>query len=300
MDIIATVRGLHAAGASFKVKQVWSADAPDDTREGTGPSSGRNPERALAGYQVHTTGTGRLSRTGIAAAEVSRRMTFGDRRRRQFLKDDAADGDRRSADVLAQVDRPHRIRSVGGALFGSGPVYGGRSWWRLGRASGGAALYGEQIINIFEPKTLRHLVSTATVNEKAGKVFDANDRAVWSWAYQGTITFARLFRVSPSFRETLGGRLHPRYRGIKVLWRISTDLKGRPLVVMAIWESRRGYPLESGSGATRYSWGVKTRITVPPARRAKRVPFGDDLTDALACPAARTAKCTAPPLGRPW
>lgn len=299
VDVVGTVRGLHARGASVKIEQVFIADAPDDTREGTGPSTGRNPERAAAGYHVKASGIARLSRTGIAASEVRRLMTFGDPRRRQFLRDDAANGDRRSGDVLAQIGRRHRLRSVGGATYGFGPAYGGGSWRRLGRASGADALYGDQIVNIFEPGTLRTLVATATVKERAGKVFDADDRSVWSYAYQGTITFARLFQVSPSFREMLGGRLAPRYRNIKVLWRISTDLKGRPVVVQTQWRPGPGHPLEAVHGATRYSWDVRAKITAPRATRAARVPFADDLTDHFAC-RTRAADCGTPPPGKPW
>ncbi|MGW0808252.1 hypothetical protein [Nonomuraea sp. NPDC002799] len=43
-----------------------------------------------------------------------------------------AGGDRRAADLAKVGSAAHKLRGVGGVLYGAGPAYGGKSWVRLG------------------------------------------------------------------------------------------------------------------------------------------------------------------------
>jgi hypothetical protein len=118
---------------------------------------------------------------------------------------------------------------------------------RLGSAPGGAALYGGQIIDVFDV---------------------------------GTTTFGQLFKVSKPFRQMLGGRLNTEYSRMTLHWGISTDLSGRPVIVQAIWRPGEGYPMRSVAVATRFSWNVKaTAIKAPRAGGTARDPYGDDVID---------------------
>ncbi|GAA3166484.1 hypothetical protein [Nonomuraea salmonea] len=91
-----------------------------------------------------------------------------------------------------------------------------------------------------------------------------------------------MFKLSPAFREMVGGPLHPRMRNLSLMWGISADLSGRPIVVQTVLRTGKGDPdLAIGNvvSATRYGWDAKATVTAPTAMRVKRLPFGDDITD---------------------
>ncbi|MEV0611837.1 hypothetical protein AB0I81_00840 [Nonomuraea sp. NPDC050404] len=173
------------------------------------------------------------------------------------------------------------MRGVGGVLYGAGPAYGGKSWVRLGKAPGGAALYGDQIIDAFDLGTLKALVASASSSKPGSTVHDADDRAVKAWSYRGTITFGQLFKVSKPFRQMLGGRLAPKYGRVIVHWGIATDLTGKPVVVQAVWRPGEGYPMQKVAVATRFSWPVKATIKAPRTTGTARNPYGDDVIDTF-------------------
>ncbi|MGP4101872.1 hypothetical protein [Nonomuraea sp. KM90] len=55
---------------------------------------------------------------------------------------------------------------------------------------------------------------SSAVSSKVGLTLrDANDRAVTTWGYRSTTTFARLFKVSKPFRQMLGGSSTPSAAG---------------------------------------------------------------------------------------
>ncbi|MEV4322651.1 hypothetical protein AB0J37_10515 [Microbispora rosea] len=275
VDVVAAVRRLQAQGSSVKIFQHTSLDWPRDPRLDDMPRGyckGGNSD-------PHMTGVARLGRAGVVAADMKRSMLLGSCDL-QFLRQDAAGGDRRAGDLAVVGSATHRVRSVGGVLYGAGPAYGGTSWARIGKAPGGAALYGDQIIDAFDLGTLRALVASASSSKPGSAVHDADDRAVKkTWSIRGTTTFGKLFALSKPFRTMLGGRLDPRYRGITVFWGIATDMAGRPIVVQAVWRPGVGYPAASVAVATRFSWDVKASIRAPRAGRTARDPHGDDVVD---------------------
>ncbi|MEU6409321.1 hypothetical protein [Microbispora sp. NPDC046933] len=275
VDVVAAVRRLQAQGSPVKVFQHTSVAWPRD------PRFDEMPRGYCKGGSddPHVTGMARLGRGGVVAADMKRSMPFGNCRLR-FLREDAAGGDRRAGDLAQVGSATHRVRSVGGVLYGAGPAYGGTSWARMGKASGGAALYGDQIVDAFDLGTLTALVASASSSRPGSAVHDADDRAIKkTWGYRGTTTFGKLFEISKPFRTMLGGRLDPRFSGITVFWGIATDMTGKPIVVQAVWRPGKGYPAESVAVSTRFSWDVKASITAPRTGRAARDPYGDDVVD---------------------
>ncbi|MBB6554639.1 hypothetical protein [Nonomuraea rubra] len=275
VDVVAAVQRLQAEGRAAKIFQYTAADWPYDPRYAEMPRGyckGGDEDPRM-------TGTMRLGPGGVVAADMTRMLTFGNCRQ-QFLRDDAAGGDPRAAEFLKVGTGSHRVRSVGGVLYGAGPAYGGKSWMKLGSAPHSAALYGDQIIDAFDLGTLKALVASASMNKAGGTVHDADDRAVKkTWSYRGTITFSRLFKVSKPFRHMLGGRLNPKYGGITIHWGIATDMSGKPIVVQAVWRPGEGFPLQAATVATRFSWDVNASIKAPRVSGKARDPYGDDVID---------------------
>ncbi|MFC7716629.1 hypothetical protein [Nonomuraea recticatena] len=277
VDVVAAVQRLLAQSQSVKVVQHTAADWPYD------PRFGEMPRGACRGgsSDPRLTGVARLGLGGAVAADVTRSMPLG-KCHLQFLRDDAAGGDRRAADLAKVGSAAHKVRGVGGVLYGAGPAYGGKSWVRLGSAPGGAALYGDQIIDVFDLGTLKALVASASSSKPGPSIHDADNRAVKTWGYRGTTTFGQLFKVSTPFKQMLGGRLNPKYSGITLHWGISTDLSGRPVIVQAVWRPGEGYPMQSVAVATRFSWNVKAAaIKAPRAGGTARDPYGDDVIDVF-------------------
>jgi hypothetical protein len=275
VDVVAAVQRLQARSQSVKVVQHTAADWPYDPRfremsRGSCRGGGGDP---------HLTGVARLGRGGVVAADVTRSIPIGECRLR-LLREDAAGGDRRAADLAKIGSAAHKVRGVGGVLYGAGPAYGGKSWVRLGSAPGGAALHGDQIIDVFDLGTLKALVASASRSKPGPILRDADNRAVRTWGYRGTTTFGQLFKVSKPFKQMLGGRLNPKYSRITLRWGISTDLSGRPVIVQAIWRPGEGYPMPAVAVATRFSWNVKAAaIKAPRAGGTARDPYGDDVID---------------------
>lgn len=276
VDVVAAVQRLQAQSQVVKVVQHTAADWPYDPRFGEMPRGACRDDNSS---DPHLTGMARLGRSGVVATDMTRSMLLG-KCSLQFLREDAAGGDRRAGDLAKVGSAAHKVRSVGGVLYGAGPAYGGKSWARLGSAPGGAALYGDQIIDVFDLGTLKALIASASSSEAGPALRDADNRAVKTWGYRGTTTFGQLFKASKPFKQMLGGRLNPKYSRITLHWGISTDLSGRPVVVQAIWRPGEGYPMQSVAVATRFSWNTKAAaITAPRTDRAARDPYGDDVID---------------------
>ncbi|WP_326634239.1 hypothetical protein OIE67_50935 [Nonomuraea fuscirosea] len=279
VDVVRAVEKLVAAGAAGRVWQFASAAMPHDPRMDDLPR-GSFPSTS---FHVHTRGILRLGRSGIVSSDL-RREVKANYWHVHFLKEDAANGDRRDADLVKVFTRPQRLRTVGGVQYANGPAYGQKGWVNLGKAPGGAGLHGDQVIDIFEQPTLKALIAKATINRPSGAIVGVDNRAVVkkSWTIRGTITLTELFKLSPAFREMVGGPLHPRMRNLSLMWGISADLSGRPIVVQTVLRTgKEDTDLEIGNvvSATRYGWDAKAAVTAPTAMRVKRVPFGDDITD---------------------
>ncbi|GGS98768.1 hypothetical protein GCM10010156_66110 [Planobispora rosea] len=281
VDVVAAVTRLQSQGAAVKIYQRTSAGWPADPRMEALPmrECGRRADAPVV------TGLATLGRGGVVAADMKRQVETSECALR-FLKEDAANGDQRAADQVKIASAVHRMRTVGGRLYVSGPAYGSGTGWRtLGKAPGGAALYGDQIIDPFDVGTLKFLVKTATINKAGPPENDADGRRVSkTWQYRGTTTFAALFRASKPFRDMLGGRLDPKAGKISFMWGVHTDRRGVPVTVITYWWPRGDYPLAGATAATRYSWDVKASIAAPATIGPGRDPYSDDLVDAYRIP----------------
>lgn len=102
-------------------------------------------------------GTGKLhlGPTGVTASEITRVVQLDGQ---VPMKQEAAKGDAYFAGLLESAGTTRMI-STKGRLYHLPPKT--RTWLRTGRAGGGAAAYGDQIINVLEPATLAKLLSTA-------------------------------------------------------------------------------------------------------------------------------------------
>ncbi len=194
------------------------------------------------------------------------------------------------AGLLRTVGTPRTI-SVGGRQYQLAP--GAKTWVRTGRASGAAAAYGDQIINVLEPATLRKLLSTRS--RKIVAPWAKNNttgRKQQIYLLTGTIALKDLHRVSPSFREAAGT---PAFGASEVTWTYMYDDRG--------WPYRVGWrfyahprPEVPGLGhdrilrghlATQYwNWDRPMTITAPGAKPGRGLPV-DDLTDVLSAPGRR-------------
>ncbi|GII04128.1 hypothetical protein [Planobispora takensis] len=201
-DPVAALRLLMARGAGATTE--FYGNASTDLKRHVQLSNGRNTIIGV-GMGVQGTGKVKLGRAGVIASEHTRRLSIGDHK--ELIVDEAAT-DPYFAGVLASVGRLRTV-SVGGWQYQLAPR--ATSWVRTGRASGAAAAYGDQFINVLEPATLRALLSTTDRKIVHPWTKDnTTGRRQQIYDLTGTITLKQLYRVSPSFREAAGrgpGRL---------------------------------------------------------------------------------------------
>ncbi|GGO28519.1 hypothetical protein [Microbispora bryophytorum] len=282
-DPMAGLQSLLARGAGATTEFYGSAST-DLTRQ-VRLSNGR---RTYIGSGMELRGTGRvkLGRAGVIASEHVRRLSIGNK---QLVVDEAAK-DPYFAGVLRTVGTLRTV-SVGGWQYQLAPR--AKAWTRTGRASGAAAAYGDQFINVLEPATLRTLLSTKSRKSVAPWAKDrTTGRRQRIYTLTGTITLKELYRVSPSFREAAGTS----HLGTsEVTWTYMYDDRG--------WPYRVGWrfyahprPKVPGLGedrilrahlATQYrSWDRPMAITAPRATPGRGLEV-DDLSDVLSAPARR-------------
>ncbi|MEV1174813.1 hypothetical protein [Nonomuraea sp. NPDC049784] len=231
-------------------------------------------------FQVENRGVLVLGGAGVGAADMTRTLRPGFRMRDQ-MKAGAWD----AAKVGAE-SKPNRSIAVGGRLYRSGPLYApvlpeGRTWAAAGRRSATAAAYGDQLINVFEPATLKTLLATAS--SKRPDKYGSDLKATM---YRGTITFQRLHAVSPTFRALIGTRSLARVGETKISWMLHVDDdRGQALTLSASW------PVSGGRRAavfTQYPGRdhprtLAMRVSAP---RPAQVAPESSLTGALPRPSA--------------
>ncbi|MET8050196.1 hypothetical protein ABZU75_21610 [Streptosporangium sp. NPDC005286] len=194
-DPVAGLRSLLARGAGATT-EFYGQASTDLTRQ-VQLSNGR---RTVIGSGMGVRGTGKvkLGRAGVIASEHIRQLSISNK---QLVVDEAAK-DPYFAGVLRTVGTLRTV-SVGGWQYQLAPQ--ARSWARTGRASGAAAAYGDQFINVLEPATLRKLLSIRSRKSVAPWLKDhTTGRKQRIYSLTGTITLKELYRVSPSFREAAG------------------------------------------------------------------------------------------------
>ncbi|AWS46330.1 hypothetical protein DKM19_38555 [Streptosporangium sp. 'caverna'] len=282
-DPVAGVRSLLARGAGATTEFYGSAST-DLTRR-VQLSNGRN---TIIGSGTKLSGTGKikLGRAGVIASEHTRKLSIDNK----HLVVDEAVKDPYFADLLRTVGTLRTV-SVGGWQYQLAP--GAKTWVRTGRASGGAAAYGDQFINILEPATLRKLLSTKprkTVNPWVKD--NTTGRRQQIYTLTGTITLKELYRVSPSFREAAGTSA---LGTSEVTWTYMYDDRGWPYRIFWGFDTNQR-PGVRGLGddrmpearlATQYrNWDRPMTIKAPAATPGRGLAV-DELADVLSAPERR-------------
>ncbi|GAB3161349.1 hypothetical protein [Microbispora hainanensis] len=222
-------------------------------------------------YDYKRTGSIQLGRTGVVASDLSRRLRFERDDSAALVKKDAADGDPVARSLLIQT-RPHRSVSVNGRLYTTGPLYApalpkGKTWALRGAIPNGGA-FTDQVVNIFEPRTLKKLLSD-TYSIKRSGFKDITGRIHENMMlYRGKITFADLYAVSPTFRTLLGQKPDATLAPALVWWWLWTDKNGTPMMVDSSWDTwvkgGTGRPYAGGSARTEYlAWRPRVTIKAP-------------------------------------
>lgn len=282
-DPVAGLRSLLARGAGATTE--FYGQASTDLSKEVRLSNGR---RTFIGSGMGLRGTGKvkLGRAGVIASEHIRQLSISNK---QLVVDEAAK-DPYFAGVLPTVGTLRTI-SVGGRQYQLAPR--AKSWVRTGRASGAAAAYGDQFVNVLEPATLRKLLSTKTRKSVAPWTKDhTTGRKQRIYTLTGTITLKELYRVSPSFREAAGTAT---LGTSEVTWTYMYDDRGWPYRVG--WRFyAHPHPEVPGLGddrilrghlATQYrNWDKPMTITAPKATPGRGLAV-DDLADVLSAPERR-------------
>ncbi|MFI7226002.1 hypothetical protein ACIBO5_22530 [Nonomuraea angiospora] len=283
-DPVAGLRSLLARGAGATAE--FYGQASTDLSKKVLLSNGR---RTVIGSGMGVRGTGKvkLGPAGVIASEHTRQLGVGGKE----LMVEEASKDPYFAGVLATVGTLRTV-SVGGWQYQLAP--GAKTWVRTGRASGAAAAYGDQFINVLEMATLRKLLATKTRKSVAPWLKDhTTGRKQRIYTLTGTIKLKELYRVSPSFREAAGTAAS--LGTSEVTWTYMYDDRG--------WPYRVGWrfyahprPEVPGLGhdrilrghlATQYrNWDKPMTITAPQAKPGRGLAV-DDLADVLSAPERR-------------
>ncbi|MER7127627.1 hypothetical protein [Streptosporangium saharense] len=185
---------------------------------------------------AHRTGALRLSPSGVAALDVVRRDTA------------------RSTSGIGTQLRVERVITVGGRNYTSSPRFAdrlpqGREWVTDTRGNTRwEVLLGDQALNALEPSTLALLLRTAKHRLPNGDGVQ----------YRGTVTLARLYDASPSFRERRGHIPLGGTGKLSVRWRLWLDTRGLP--------ARLVTEDPHGDDDIRYTgWGSRIAVVAPPA-----------------------------------
>ncbi|MEV4382250.1 hypothetical protein [Streptosporangium sp. NPDC049644] len=282
-DPVAGLRSLLARGAGATTE--FYGQASTDLSKEVRLSNGR---RTFIGSGMGVRGTGKvkLGQAGVIASEHVRQLSVSNK---ELMAEEAPD-DPYFAGVLRTVGTLRTI-SVGGWQYQLAPR--AKTWVRTGRADGAAAAYGDQLINVLEPATLRKLLSIKSRKSVAPWLKDhTTGRRQRIYTLTGTITLKELYRVSPSFREAAGTSA---LGTSEVTWTYMYDDRG--------WPYRVGWrfyahprPEVPGLGhdrilrghlATQYrNWDRPMTITAPKAKPGRGLSV-DDLADVLSAPERR-------------
>ncbi|MEV4382645.1 hypothetical protein [Streptosporangium sp. NPDC049644] len=197
------------------------------------------------GTTVRRRGTLQFSPSGIIAADVVRRATSS----RPLDEDNPV-----YVQHMINVDGKHYHCDVTPARA---YLPAGKSWVRASidrPLQKWGTVFGDQVLNVFEPATLALLLRTSThrLPDQGGT------------QYRGTITQAELRKASRSFRETTSfGPISAKER-VKITWRLWVDGKG--LVTRLVTSDAFADLVDDYASDTRYiDWRSTVTVTAPPA-----------------------------------
>ncbi len=197
------------------------------------------------------TGAFRFGRSGVAASTLTTRL----RVRPADLGDDA---------LLAALPE-HTIKIGNATYINSGLLLGklpaGRSWVEVnkGPATGLLGAFG-QLINPTEPATLKTLLSGSR-SRRPGGVVDGSKTTV----YSGTVTIAKLYKVSPWLQGVLLAKPNAKLARTKIDWRLYVGADGLTRRVVSSWSPAAfgGVKGKFTTDSRFTSWGRKVSIKPP-------------------------------------
>ncbi|GAA3136191.1 hypothetical protein GCM10010466_28720 [Planomonospora alba] len=152
---------------------------------------------------------------------------------------------------------PYRMISVKGSTYASGGIYSdrlpeGKKWVR---SKEDGTLFVAQTPDVLEPAVL-----AALVKDSDGKHSRDGLR------HRGTVTYAELYRISPSFRTAIGAEPTGRTGKTEISWRLWLDGKGLPRRVVSSETLPVGRTSLTSTSDSRFrGWGAKVAIAAPPA-----------------------------------
>lgn len=190
---------------------------------------------------------------GIVAAETTRTPVMPEEVRK--LLEDAAEKGDDAGDIAATLLERIYLVSVGKNIYVNGGIFStllpdNKLWVGL-PASNVAAAYGDQLINIFEPSTLKTLLATAS-SKRTG-------------AYKGTISFAGLYAASPTFREMMGSKPKGKAAKTTIDWKLYLDegQLAKRLSIKLTMPVTKKLKLSVSTETRYFDWGTPVEITAP-------------------------------------
>ncbi|GAA3446375.1 hypothetical protein Pve01_41130 [Planomonospora venezuelensis] len=226
------------AGHGVKVKETT-------TTRRTSPQEGPYLSR------FHTKGTYQFGSSGVIASDLT--QWFDGRDLPPEMRE------------MAEPTRTITLRKA--SYMSEGFFYDlpeGKRWLRSS-GSFGPGMLVTQMINVLEPATLKGLLATATSTRRGVKLDGAS-----TTMHKGTLTVARLYAVSPSFRVMYGGKPRGASAQLNIDWKLWQDAKQRTRKLVSTYTESDTSLHTSGrtavtSTVTFSGWGAKTAITAPPA-----------------------------------
>ncbi|NRQ33126.1 hypothetical protein HII36_14925 [Nonomuraea sp. NN258] len=193
-----------------------------------------------------TEGKIELDAKGVVAAESARTPTFSP----ELLEKtkDLTDPE----ELETELERVYTI-SIDGRLYVNGGTatkgLPATKLWAPSPGLPGDAAFQDQAVNVFEPATLKKLITT-------GKRTGAE--------YRGSLTLKALSKVSPTVRWRFPGAADD---GVRVHWRLWLDDRGLVKRLLTTWTVRTNDDMlmTKRTDSRYFDWGTAVHVTPPPA-----------------------------------
>ncbi|GAA3113938.1 hypothetical protein GCM10010466_01290 [Planomonospora alba] len=230
---VSALKRQFTAGHGVRVKETT-------TVRWTSPQAGSDTMR------FHTRGAYQFGASGVVASDLTHRSDFGG--------------------APAEVEEPTRTITLRNASYvaenSSYDLPEGKTWLRFPETGGPAVT---QMINVLEPATLRGLLRTTETTRRGVKL-----DGISTTVRKGTVTVARLYALSPSFRTMYGDRPRGASAKLTIDWKLWQDAEKRTRkLVSSYTETDTGLHVSARTTVTSRvvfsGWGARTAITAPPA-----------------------------------
>ncbi|WP_219462528.1 hypothetical protein [Nonomuraea rhizosphaerae] len=196
-----------------------------------------------------------LDAKGIAGVEVTRTPSLSAKERASLEKAAAKNPD--LADSIDLLTERIYLVSTGKRQYVNGGLYSTlmpeHATWVGMDASAGSAAFGDQLVNVFEPATLKYLLATK--------------KSVSGSQYRGSTTFGALYKVSPTFREQIAIKPTGKAARTVISWRLTLDPQKLVKRLAITWTVKLSKKLTfKAATVSRYTeWGTAVKVTAPPA-----------------------------------